>query len=167
MCVYKTRQDTSLHLLFLVRHIFPSQHKKSIKGQLFFLLTIFLISAVKFSNQKGGPPLTLPLELPYLPYTTSVIGTNHPPVPLLHFYVRKFIQIQPLNIMSNEWGWQRCSNMSAALNIKWISKRSFYFSYGWFCAFKLVILLNLCSINVSTSFWVHAAPKSWSKYTTI
>ena len=43
---------------------------------MFVLLTIFLISAVKFSNQTAGPPLTLPLELPYLPYTTSVYGTD-------------------------------------------------------------------------------------------
>ena len=43
---------------------------------MFVLLTIFLISAVRFSNQTAGPPLTLPLELPYLPYTTSVYGTD-------------------------------------------------------------------------------------------
>ena len=49
-----------------------SEHKKRIKGQLFFLLTILLISAVRFSNQKAGPPVTLPLGLPYLPYITSV-----------------------------------------------------------------------------------------------
>ena len=46
---------------------FLSQHKKSLRGQLFILWTIFQISAVKFSNQKGGPPLPLPLELPHLP----------------------------------------------------------------------------------------------------
>ena len=44
-----------------------SQPKKSGRGQLFILLTIIQISAVKFSNQKAGPPLALPLELPYLP----------------------------------------------------------------------------------------------------
>ena len=52
-------------------------YKKRIKGQLFILLIILLISAVKFSNQKAGPPLSLPLELPYLPYITSVIETHH------------------------------------------------------------------------------------------
>ena len=52
---------------------FVSQHKKSLKGQLFILLTIFQISGVKFSSQKVGPPLPCPLELPYLCYTTSVV----------------------------------------------------------------------------------------------
>ena len=36
------------------------------------LLTIFQISVVKFSNQKAGPSLPLPLELPYLPYYMSL-----------------------------------------------------------------------------------------------
>ena len=56
-----------------------SEHKKRIKGQLFFLLTILLISAVKFSNQKAG-------ELPYLPYITSVLR----PISGL-FFVKKII----------------------------------------------------------------------------
>ena len=48
--------------------IFLSQHKKSVSGgQLFILMTIFQISAVRFSKQKAGPPLPLLLELPYLP----------------------------------------------------------------------------------------------------
>ena len=32
----------------------------------FLLLIIFQISAFKFSNQKAGPPMPLPLELPYV-----------------------------------------------------------------------------------------------------
>ena len=54
-------------LLYLIRHTLFVTAKKECKGQLFILMTNFQISDVKFSNQKAGPPLPIPLELPYLP----------------------------------------------------------------------------------------------------
>ena len=60
-----------LFAIFGKAHTFCHSIKR-VKGSVVFLLTIFLISAIKYSNQKAGPPLTLPLELPYLPYTMSM-----------------------------------------------------------------------------------------------
>ena len=63
---------------------------------------VFLISTVKFSNQKAGPPLTLPLELSYLPHTTSVV-VNLSLSPFFSLSV-SLLQIKSKIIRCSLWG---------------------------------------------------------------
>ena len=50
--------------LFKVRQTLFVRAQKECKGSVIYFIDNFHISAVKFPNQKAGPPLSLLLELP-------------------------------------------------------------------------------------------------------